>query len=81
MKKNARNSPNLGRCKDQKSKIQEVIKPSPLKKFGNEDVSNVSSDEESEVCQAKLNSIRHRAVQRQHEDTNKGKLKKNTDRH
>ncbi|XP_043463270.1 centrosomal protein of 97 kDa isoform X2 [Leptopilina heterotoma] len=74
MKKNARNSPNLGRCKDQKSKIQEVIKPSPLKKFGNEEVSNVSnvsSDEESEVCQAKLNSIRHRAVQRQHEDTNK----------
>ncbi|XP_051163083.1 centrosomal protein of 97 kDa isoform X2 [Leptopilina boulardi] len=70
MKKNVRNSPNLGRSKDMKK--TDGIKPSPLKKFGNEDATNViSSDEESEVCQAKLNSIRHRAVQRQHEDTNK----------
>lgn len=77
IKKNVKNSPNLGRSKDLKTKPPgDVIKPSALKKFGNEDainVSAISSDEESEVCQAKLNSIRHRAVQRQQEDTNKGK--------
>jgi len=35
-----------------------------------------SSDEDSEVCQAKLDSIRHRAIQRRQEDSNKGKTLK-----
>lgn len=34
-----------------------------------------SSDEDSEVCQAKLDSIRHRAIQRRQEDSNKGKMR------
>ena len=77
MRRNNRNSPNLGRNKDSKSKVaSDKVKSNALKKCGNESENNavmVSSDEESEVCQAKLNSIRHRAVQRQQEDTNNGK--------
>ena len=76
IRRSVKNSPNLGRNKDSKAKATgDVTKPSALKKCGNEDISNataISSDEESEVCQAKLNSIRHKAVQRRQEDTNKG---------
>ncbi|XP_033221880.1 centrosomal protein of 97 kDa isoform X3 [Belonocnema kinseyi] len=74
MRRNVKNSPNLGRNKDLKAKVVgDGMKQSSLKKCGNGDgsVAVISSDEESEVCQAKLNSIRHRAVQRRQEDTNK----------
>lgn len=76
LRRNVKNSPNLGWNKDLKAKVVgDGMKPSSLKKCGNGDESAavISSDEESEVCQAKLNSIRHRAVQRRQEDTNKGK--------
>ncbi|XP_019696710.1 centrosomal protein of 97 kDa isoform X3 [Harpegnathos saltator] len=40
-------------------------------KNGEADNGTQSSDEDSEVCQAKLDSIRHRAIQRRQEDSNK----------
>ncbi|XP_014487535.1 PREDICTED: centrosomal protein of 97 kDa isoform X2 [Dinoponera quadriceps] len=42
-----------------------------MEKDGDVDNGTQSSDEDSEVCQAKLDSIRHRAIQRRQEDSNK----------
>lgn len=70
-KRSARNSPNLPRS-IQKTKIAQDKKTNGLRKGKDEsDHLAFSSDEDSEVCQAKLDSIRHRANQRRQEDTNK----------
>ncbi|KAK9296057.1 hypothetical protein QLX08_009825 [Tetragonisca angustula] len=69
-KRNTKNSPNLGRNIQRPKSANDKIKSSVIKKNGNGDADNAtqSSDEDSEVCQAKLDSIRHRAIQRRQED-------------
>ncbi|KAK0088103.1 hypothetical protein PV325_013199 [Microctonus aethiopoides] len=71
-KKSARNSPNLSR-NVHKIKMANDKKINGTTKLKDEECDNVtfSSDEDSEVCQAKLDGIRHRAIQRRQEDTNK----------
>lgn len=72
-KRSTKNSPNLGRNIQRPKSANDKIKGSVIKKNGDGDADNAtqSSDEDSEVCQAKLDSIRHRAIQRRQED-NKG---------
>lgn len=74
MRKNTKVS-SLTRSTPRPKSANERIK-SNLKKDKGENVNNgvQSSDEDSEVCQAKLDSIRHRAIQRRQEDSNKGKM-------
>lgn len=70
-----KNSPNLGRTIQRPKSANDRIKSSMVKKNGGGDADNAtqSSDEDSEMCQAKLDGIRHRAIQRRQEDSNKGK--------
>ncbi|XP_068972102.1 centrosomal protein of 97 kDa [Bombus flavifrons] len=69
-KRNTKNSPNLGRNIPRPKSANDKIKTSVIKSNGDGDADNAtqSSDEDSEVCQAKLDSIRHRAIQRRQED-------------
>lgn len=74
--KRSTKSPNLVRIVQRPKSASERIKGSNLNKVdkdGDADNGTQSSDEDSEVCQAKLDSIRHRAIQRRQEDSNKGK--------
>lgn len=75
-KRNARNSPNLGRSAQSSKTVSEKPKSSLSRRGRNGDGDNhiavSSDDEDSEVCQAKLDGIRHRANQRRQEDTNRG---------
>ncbi|CAG5102162.1 Similar to CEP97: Centrosomal protein of 97 kDa (Homo sapiens) [Cotesia congregata] len=72
-KKSARNSPNLPRNPQRMKATNDKVKSNDLLKgkFTGNDNTAISSDEDSEVCQVKLNNIRHRAIQRRQEDTNK----------
>ncbi|XP_057330363.1 centrosomal protein of 97 kDa isoform X3 [Microplitis mediator] len=72
-KRSARNSPNLPRSVNKIKTPNDKIKSNDLQKnkLTGYDNITVSSDEDSEVCQVKLNNIRHRAIQRRQEDTNK----------
>ncbi|XP_076394043.1 centrosomal protein 97kDa isoform X3 [Megachile rotundata] len=72
-KRASKNSPNLGRNIQRPKSANDRIKNSMLKKSGDGDAGNAtqSSDEDSEMCQAKLDGIRHRAIQRRQEDSNK----------
>jgi len=74
-KKNTK-SPNLVRNIQRPKSANERLKSNLNKadKNGDADNGTQSSDEDSEVCQAKLDSIRHRAIQRRQEDSNKGKI-------
>lgn len=66
-------SPNLGRNIQRPKSANERLKNiNKEDKDGDADNRIQSSDEDSEVCQAKLDSIRHRAIQRRQEDSNKG---------
>ncbi|KOC71331.1 Centrosomal protein of 97 kDa [Habropoda laboriosa] len=69
-KRSTKNSPNLGRSIPRPKSANDRIKSGVIKKSGDGDADNAtqSSDEDSEVCQAKLDSIRHRAIQRRQED-------------
>lgn len=73
-RRSTKNSPNLGRSIQRPKSANDKMKSSIIKKTGDADAGNVtqSSDEDSEVCQAKLDSIRNRAIQRRQEDSNKG---------
>jgi len=73
MKKNTK-SPNLTRNIQRPKSANERLKSNLSKADGDADNGTQSSDEDSEVCQAKLDSIRHRAIQRRQEDSNKGKI-------
>ncbi|CAK9804664.1 Centrosomal protein of 97 kDa [Anthophora quadrimaculata] len=70
VKRSTKNSPNLGRSIPRPKSANDRIKSCVIKKSGDGDADNAtqSSDEDSEVCQAKLDSIRHRAIQRRQED-------------
>ncbi|XP_034170812.1 centrosomal protein 97kDa [Osmia lignaria lignaria] len=72
-KRPTKNSPNLGRTIQRPKSANDRIKSSMVKKSGDVDADNAtqSSDEDSEMCQAKLDGIRHRAIQRRQEDSNK----------
>ncbi|XP_011158892.1 centrosomal protein of 97 kDa isoform X3 [Solenopsis invicta] len=67
--KKSTKSPNLARNIQRPKSASEKLK-SNLNK-DEKDAGIQSSDEDSEVCQAKLDSIRHRAIQRRQEDSNK----------
>lgn len=71
--KRSTKSPNLARSIQRPKSANERLKSNLNKENKNGDVDNgtQSSDEDSEVCQAKLDSIRHRAIQRRQEDSNK----------
>ncbi|XP_070150286.1 centrosomal protein of 97 kDa isoform X2 [Polyergus mexicanus] len=71
--KRSTKSPNLARSIQRPKSANERLKSNLNKEDKNGDVDNrtQSSDEDSEVCQAKLDSIRHRAIQRRQEDSNK----------
>ncbi|XP_011629444.1 uncharacterized protein LOC105421959 [Pogonomyrmex barbatus] len=69
-KKNTR-SPNLARNIQRPKSANERLKSNLNKDEKDGDTGIQSSDEDSEVCQAKLDSIRHRAIQRRQEDSNK----------
>lgn len=73
--KRSTKSPNLARSIQRPKSASEKLKSNLNKEDKNGDADNgtQSSDEDSEVCQAKLDSIRHRAIQRRQEDSNKGK--------
>lgn len=76
VKRNIKNSPNLGRSINRPKSANEKGRPGLGRRGKDGDGDNnitMSSDEDSEVCQAKLDGIRHRANQRRQEDTNKGK--------
>lgn len=72
--KRSTKSPNLARNLQRPKSANERLKGNLNKVDKDGDVGNgtQSSDEDSEVCQAKLDSIRHRAIQRRQEDSNKG---------
>lgn len=70
--KRSTKSPNLARNIQRPKSANERLK-SNLNK-DEKDAGIQSSDEDSEVCQAKLDSIRHRAIQRRQEDSNKGQI-------
>lgn len=74
-KRSTKYSPNLGRNIQRPKSASERVKSNIIKKSGEGDADNaiLSSDEDSEVCQAKLDGIRHRAIQRRRED-NKGEI-------
>ncbi|CAL1688959.1 unnamed protein product [Lasius platythorax] len=71
--KRSTKSPNLARSIQRPKSASEKLKSNLNKEDKNGDADNgtQSSDEDSEVCQAKLDSIRHRAIQRRQEDSNK----------
>jgi hypothetical protein len=71
--KRSMKSPNLARNIQRPKSANERFK-SNLNKDKDGGNATQSSDEDSEVCQAKLDSIRHRAIQRRQEDSNKGKM-------
>ncbi|XP_015593401.1 uncharacterized protein LOC107266903 isoform X2 [Cephus cinctus] len=76
VKRNTKGSPNLGRSAQRPKSASDRMKSNLTRRNrdgdGNADNNaNLSSDEDSEVCQAKLDGIRHRAIQRRQEDTNK----------
>ncbi|KAL2726869.1 centrosomal protein of 97 kDa isoform X2 [Vespula squamosa] len=72
-KRNTKSSPYLGRNIQRPKSACDRNKSSLIKRGKDGDGDNValSSDEDSEVCQAKLDSIRSRAIQRRQEDSNK----------
>ena len=78
-KRNARNSPNLGRSVQRPKSAVEKPKSNLSRRVrdgdGDNHITLSSDDEDSEVCQAKLDGIRHRANQRRQEDTNRGKIR------
>ncbi|RLU15843.1 hypothetical protein DMN91_011599 [Ooceraea biroi] len=69
--KRSTKSPNLARSIQRPKSANERLKSTLNKVDKNGDAGTQSSDEDSEVCQAKLDSIRHRAIQRRQEDSNK----------
>ncbi|XP_046745056.1 centrosomal protein of 97 kDa isoform X3 [Diprion similis] len=74
VKRNNKSSPNLGRSINRPKSATERGRPNLGRRNKDGDGDNnitMSSDEDSEVCQAKLDGIRHRANQRRQEDTNK----------
>lgn len=71
--KRSTKSPNLARNVQRTKSANERLKSNLNKDEKDGDAGIQSSDEDSEVCQAKLDSIRHRAIQRRQEDSNKGK--------
>lgn len=71
--KRSMKSPNLARSIQRPKSANERLK-SNLNKDKDGGNATQSSDEDSEVCQAKLDGIRHRALQRRQEDSNKGKV-------
>ncbi|KAK2584641.1 hypothetical protein KPH14_006989 [Odynerus spinipes] len=73
MKRSSKSSPYLGRNIQRPKSACERNKSSLIKRGKDGDGDNValSSDEDSEVCQAKLDGIRNRAIQRRQEDSNK----------
>ncbi|XP_012218036.1 centrosomal protein of 97 kDa isoform X2 [Linepithema humile] len=68
--KRSMKSPNLARSIQRPKSANERLK-SNLNKDKDGGNATQSSDEDSEVCQAKLDGIRHRALQRRQEDSNK----------
>lgn len=72
--KKSTKSPNLARSIQRPKSANERLKNNKTEKDGDAGNGTQSSDEDSEVCQAKLDSIRHRAIQRRQEDSNKGKV-------
>lgn len=74
--KRSTKSPNLARNIQRPKSANERLKSNLAKDEKDGDTGIQSSDEDSEVCQAKLDSIRHRAIQRRQEDSNKGKALK-----
>ena len=74
--KRSTKSPNLARNIQRPKSANERLKSNLNKDERDGDAGIQSSDEDSEVCQAKLDSIRHRAIQRRQEDSNKGKTLK-----
>ncbi|KAG5319884.1 CEP97 protein, partial [Acromyrmex heyeri] len=69
--KRSTKSPNLARNIQRPKSANERLKSNLNKDERDGDAGIQSSDEDSEVCQAKLDSIRHRAIQRRQEDSNK----------
>ncbi|XP_011880004.1 PREDICTED: centrosomal protein of 97 kDa isoform X4 [Vollenhovia emeryi] len=69
--KRSTKSPNLARSIQRPKSASERLKRNLNKDEKDGDAGIQSSDEDSEVCQAKLDSIRHRAIQRRQEDSNK----------
>ncbi|XP_017880559.1 uncharacterized protein LOC108625235 isoform X8 [Ceratina calcarata] len=68
MKRSTKNSPNLGRNISRPKSANDKLKSNVKRADGDADNAIQSSDEDSEVCQAKLDGIRHRAIQRRQED-------------
>ncbi|XP_070521249.1 centrosomal protein of 97 kDa isoform X4 [Cardiocondyla obscurior] len=69
--KRSTKSPNLARSIQRPKSANERFKSNLNKDEKDGDAGIQSSDEDSEVCQAKLDSIRHRAIQRRQEDSNR----------
>lgn len=69
--KRSTKSPNLARNVQRPKSANERLKSNLNKDEKDGDTGVHSSDEDSEVCQAKLDSIRNRAIQRRQEDSNK----------
>ncbi|XP_036147489.1 centrosomal protein of 97 kDa isoform X6 [Monomorium pharaonis] len=69
--KKSTKSPNLARNIQRPKSASEKLKSNLNKDEKDGDAGIQSSDEDSEVCQAKLDSIRNRAIQRRQEDSNK----------
>ncbi|KYN34858.1 Centrosomal protein of 97 kDa [Trachymyrmex septentrionalis] len=69
--KRSTKSPNLARNIQRPKSANERLKSNSNKDERDGEAGIQSSDEDSEVCQAKLDSIRHRAIQRRQEDSNK----------
>ncbi|XP_015115111.1 centrosomal protein of 97 kDa [Diachasma alloeum] len=70
-RRSLKNSPNLPRAKPKPQNDKTIKQQANGSKKPKEDENIPSSDEDSEFCQAKLDGIRHRAIQRRQEDTNK----------
>ncbi|XP_066593058.1 centrosomal protein of 97 kDa isoform X3 [Prorops nasuta] len=75
IKKKVKNPSNSDRSIQRPKSAGERLKSNLIKKDkeGTEIAAVLSSDEDSEICQAKLDSIKNKAIQRQKEDNNKGK--------
>lgn len=75
-KRSARNSPNMNRTTPRSKSVTEKTKPSQVKKSSsnivNSTVGVLSSDEDSEFCHAKLDSIKHKASQKRQQNSVKG---------
>ncbi|XP_063991866.1 uncharacterized protein LOC135170203 isoform X2 [Diachasmimorpha longicaudata] len=70
-RRSLKNSPNLPRAKPKPQNDKTLKQQANGSKKPKDDDNIPSSDEDSEFCQAKLDGIRHRAIQRRQEDTNK----------